>query len=301
MAEINHPFGSPGPWWRGNLHTHTTRSDGTISPADAVRWYAEAGYDFVVITDHRRAPEKEDLVSPRAGFLVIPGTELDLVDRETKLGHHVVCIGVDDHIQLPQEVTIQEAIDIAVAGSDLAYVAHPYWFGHDFSAFRGLRGHSGIEIYNATCEYLCGKGPSVAYWDSLLKDQPLWGFAADDAHWNRPDFGAAWVNVKSESLTREAITAALKSGQFYSSTGPTIETVALDDVRVYIKTSPVDRISLVGPGPRGRVVAANKGETITEAEFSLSGGIGRDTAYLRLQAVDQNGNAAWTNPIVWNH
>lgn len=285
---------------KGNLHTHTTRSDGARPPAEAVKWYAENGYDFVVITDHRRAPEKEDLTSPRAGFLVIPGTELDLVDRETKLPYHVVCIGVDDHIRLPKEVTIQEAIDIAAAGSDLAYVAHPYWFGHDFSAFRNLKGHSGVEIYNVTCEYLCGKGPSVAYWDSLLKDELTWGFAADDAHWGRDDYGAAWVCVKSESLTREAITTALKTGQFYSSTGPSIETLELDDTSVYIKTSPVDRIALVGPGPRGRVVWASEGETISEAEFKFGGNIGRETKYLRLQAVDKNGNTAWTNPIVWN-
>jgi len=300
MPEISHPFDKPGSWLKGNLHTHTTRSDGAKSPVDAVQWYADNGYDFVVLTDHRRAPEKEDLASPRAGFLVIPGTELDFVDRETKLAHHVVCIGVDDHIRLPESVTIQEAIDIAVAGSDLAYVAHPYWFGHDFSAYRNLQGHSGIEIYNATCEYLCCKGDSVAYWDALLKDESLFGFAADDAHWNRKDYGAAWVNVKSESLTREAITSALKAGQFYSSTGPAIETLELDESGVYIKTSPVDRIGLIGPGPGGRVVAASKGETISEAEFKFDGRVGPAAKYLRLQAVDQHGKAAWTNPIVWN-
>lgn len=300
MPEIPHPFDKPGNWWKGNLHTHTTRSDGTKAPADVVQWYAEHGYDFVVLTDHRRAPEKEDLTPPGEGFLVIPGTELDLVDPVTRLGYHVVCIGVDDHIGLPKGATIQQALDIAAAQSDLAYVAHPYWFGHDFSAFKNLKGHAGIEIYNATCEWACGKGTSVAYWDSLLRDEKVWGFAADDAHWSRNDYGVAWVNVKAENLTREAITAALKAGQFYSSTGPEIETVAVDESGVYIKTSPVDRIALVGPGPRGRVVAASKDETICEAKFEFGGPVGRDTKYLRLQAVDKNGNAAWTNPIIWN-
>jgi len=300
MPEIAHPFSSPGRWWRGNLHTHTTRSDGHKTPQDAVQWYADHGYDFVVITDHRRAPEKEDLTPPRDGFLVIPGTELDFTDRETKLGHHIVCIGVDDHIQLPEAVTIQEALDIAASRADVAYIAHPYWFGHDFGAYRGVKGHSGIEIYNATCEYLCCKGDSTAYWDSLLKSEPLWGFAADDAHWSRKDFGAGWVNVKAESLTREAITTALKTGQFYSSTGPVIEKVEVSETSVYIKTSPVDRIALIGPGYWGRLVAASHGQTISEAEFKLGGNVSLASRYLRLQAVDPNGKVAWTNPIVWN-
>jgi predicted metal-dependent phosphoesterase TrpH len=38
---------------RGNTHVHTNGSGDSDTPvADAVRWYAERGYDFVVVTDH---------------------------------------------------------------------------------------------------------------------------------------------------------------------------------------------------------------------------------------------------------
>src|SRR5689334_7497694 len=37
---------------RGNLHTHTNRSDGDSTPSDVATWYRTHGYDFVVITDH---------------------------------------------------------------------------------------------------------------------------------------------------------------------------------------------------------------------------------------------------------
>ncbi|MCS7071619.1 MAG: hypothetical protein NZM00_08945, partial [Anaerolinea sp.] len=46
------PFDLPGRFWRGNLHTHTTRSDGTRSPEFVCRYYRALGYDFLSVTDH---------------------------------------------------------------------------------------------------------------------------------------------------------------------------------------------------------------------------------------------------------
>ena len=37
---------------RIDLHTHSDRSDGTMSPADLVAAAAEAGLDVIAITDH---------------------------------------------------------------------------------------------------------------------------------------------------------------------------------------------------------------------------------------------------------
>ena len=48
------PFDLPGKWFKGNLHTHTTQSDGKLTPAENMQWHAELGYDFVGITDHNR-------------------------------------------------------------------------------------------------------------------------------------------------------------------------------------------------------------------------------------------------------
>lgn len=35
-----------GSWYKGNTHTHTTASDGTIKQEEVVRIYRERGYDF---------------------------------------------------------------------------------------------------------------------------------------------------------------------------------------------------------------------------------------------------------------
>ncbi|MEO1308326.1 MAG: phosphotransferase, partial [Pseudomonadota bacterium] len=43
---IDPAFSAPGRFWRGNLHTHSNRSDGALDPAEVCRRYKEEGYDF---------------------------------------------------------------------------------------------------------------------------------------------------------------------------------------------------------------------------------------------------------------
>ena len=52
--KIEHPCRglTGGTWLRGNLHMHTTRSDGSRKPQRAINDYASRGYDFIAITDH---------------------------------------------------------------------------------------------------------------------------------------------------------------------------------------------------------------------------------------------------------
>lgn len=45
-------FQKPGQFFRGNLHTHSTRSDGKLPPEVVCRWYQESGYDFLALSDH---------------------------------------------------------------------------------------------------------------------------------------------------------------------------------------------------------------------------------------------------------
>lgn len=60
---------------KGALHCHTTRSDGALSPEDALRRYKEGGYDFVSLTDHRKYNFEN--FAPETGLTLIPGMEYD--------------------------------------------------------------------------------------------------------------------------------------------------------------------------------------------------------------------------------
>ena len=37
-------------WYKGNLHTHTLKSDGDASPEKVARWYGRHGYDFLTLS-----------------------------------------------------------------------------------------------------------------------------------------------------------------------------------------------------------------------------------------------------------
>ena len=82
-------LGGAGNWYKGNLHMHTTVSDGTLSPEEAVARYRAAGYDFVALTDHRTVnPPWED-----EDFLILSGAEYDTGDPALANGRKLTVSG----------------------------------------------------------------------------------------------------------------------------------------------------------------------------------------------------------------
>lgn len=84
-----------------DLHTHTTASDGTLTPADLVRRAKEAGLTAVAVTDHdTMAGLSEALTAARRhGIVLVPGIEIstDAIGREVHiLGYH--CRPDDAHL-----------------------------------------------------------------------------------------------------------------------------------------------------------------------------------------------------------
>ena len=57
------------PWFKGNLHTHTNKSDGDSSPETVVDWYSNNKYDFLVLSDHNHLTI---LDSDQTKLLLIP-------------------------------------------------------------------------------------------------------------------------------------------------------------------------------------------------------------------------------------
>jgi histidinol phosphatase-like PHP family hydrolase len=46
------PFSLPGSWFKGNLHVHSTASDGKLTPDQVIDWHRRRGYHFLALTDH---------------------------------------------------------------------------------------------------------------------------------------------------------------------------------------------------------------------------------------------------------
>lgn len=51
-------------WWRGNMHTHSLWSDGDDYPEVISQWYKDAGYHFLVWTDHNELQQDERWIAP---------------------------------------------------------------------------------------------------------------------------------------------------------------------------------------------------------------------------------------------
>ena len=45
-------FSMEGRFFKGNLHTHSNKSDGILEPSEVCKRYETAGYDFISLTDH---------------------------------------------------------------------------------------------------------------------------------------------------------------------------------------------------------------------------------------------------------
>ena len=77
---------------KGELHCHTTRSDGQGDPADVIRMYKEHGFDFLALTDHRRYNYEN--FAPETEITIIPGMEMDRnLPGPGVHCHHIVCVG----------------------------------------------------------------------------------------------------------------------------------------------------------------------------------------------------------------
>jgi hypothetical protein len=295
--EFANPFTAPGNWYKGNLHTHTTQSDGALDPSEVIRRYRDAGYDFLVLTDHHTVTQVEGASDD--DFLLLLGTELNGDRGEVAESVHIVAVGLREPVVVPESPTVPEAIAWAKEHGGEALIGHPYWSGLVAADLARWEGHLGIEIFNTGCHYEIAKGYSVVHWDDLLgRGLRPWGFAVDDSHHrlseNHPlDTARAWVMVKATELSREAILDSLRSGLFYSSWGPTIHEVSLADGQVTARTSPARKISFVAQRWAGQSFTAAAERTLGEATYRLRG----HELYLRVECRDEQGRWAWSNPI----
>lgn len=288
-------FRARGRWFRGNLHTHSALSDGKCAPAEAVLFYREHGYDFMAFTDHLVVADTADL--SREDFLVIPGVEIHHNDLRGSTYH---LVGVGGSLPAGERITSMgdlsaDAASLLALGS-LVFAAHPYWSGQTSAELMDVPGMMGIEIYNGTADVGYHKGFSPQTWDELLTaGRRVWGLAVDDAHWLpwRPDAGLGWVMVRAPELQEPAILAALARGEFYSSTGPVLEEVWVEDDQVCVRCSPAVAVYALGDRWHCSEAKAGNAQGITQVCLPLW----PEQTYVRVEVVDRFGHSAWSNPI----
>ena len=293
MSRISfpNPFDAEGFWIKGNLHTHTINSDGLLTPFQTALVYQSNGYGFLSITDHNRLTNIEDLRSDFEDLILLPGEEISVG------GYHLVAFNIKSEI-MPADDPESVIREVHRQNGEVI-VAHPYWSALMPEDLLGLDGYLGIEVYNATCDVTVAKGYSSVYWDILLHNGRFtYGFAVDDAHGGlmlgRPtDACKGWIMVKARRFDEASIMESIRRGLFYSSTGPEIHDIQVDDEKIHVKTSPAKSISFIAKNGRGRRSYALN-EPLREAVYTVRG----NEDYIRLEIEDERGGVAWTNPMI---
>ena len=315
-------FSQNGHWYKGNIHSHTTLSDGRLTPSEAVKLYKENGYDFLSLSEHdyyvdlRSEFDTDD-------FILLPAVEASVIlydndglrikthhihgmlgnkEMQVKAGDQL--IKHDERLEVPIYhgqwdglKAAQEVIDRLISKGCFVTYNHPSWSRVEIHEVVGLRHVWAMEIYNYATVVECGEGYNSVFWDSMLRmGNDVYGFASDDNH-NLPhlfDSLGGYIMVRAEELTHECIVNHMLNGDYYFSSGPEIYQWGIDGNKVYISCSDVKYIHFIAGGP------INSSETIVKKEKVLEYGehiLRGNETYIRIECVDSEGNTAWTNAI----
>ncbi len=296
----NLPFGQPGNFYRGNLHTHSTNSDGQHPLPEIIDRYREAGHDFVAMSEHfmdRYDFPISDTSDLRTDdFTTLIAAELHQGKTSIDEPWHILAVGIPTDFAKPHEgETAPEIARRAADAGAFIGIVHPSWYGLTVEDAKTIDCAHAVEIYNHGSKIEVDRGEDWPFCDQLLNGGwRLNGFATDDAHLLTHDWLGGWVNVLAESLDPDALLDSLKSGRFYSSQGPEIHDVQIDGDEVHISCSAASCVSIQGRGSRS---AKEQGEGLTDVTLPISR---FKESWMRITVADEQGRRAWTNPVWFN-
>lgn len=280
-------------WYKGNMHAHTTISDGKRTPDEAIALYKAAGYDFLALTDHRKMsyPEMRD------GMLLTGGVEFDYMLSDQCI--HIVGIGLRGEPELSPPMrgeSAQQAIDAINAQGGLAILAHPAWSLNTLNVTLPLTGLAAMEIYNSTSgiPWNAARADGSQFADLTYthgKFTPV--VASDDSHTYTGEHTRSFTYVNAAELTLECIMDAIRSGRMYASQGPRFTQIELTKDALIVDCQPTRRAIFYSNLPWAGKRTFEGDEPITHVEYPLK----RGERYIRVQLDDGMGNSAWSGGI----
>ena len=308
------------PWFKGNLHTHTNKSDGDSSPETVVDWYSNNKYDFLVLSDHNHLTI---LDSNQTKLLLIPGEEITLNLPYTI---HINAIGIkkviEPTLRSTKVKTLQANIDNIINLGGLAEINHPNfrWALNEKDLVQ-VRGAHFIEVFNGnynTHNYGGGGKKSVEeMWDEMLsKKIKIWGVAVDDSHHFKEEFaphrhnpGRGWVEVFAKNLSEKNILDSMRNGYFYFSNGVKFKKINFNKEKIELSIAG-DYFnkglsnSLLTDSKYTTQLISNEGEIIEEingksVKFNLVNQ-NNEYTYYRTKTISSTGSIGWTQPIFIN-
>jgi hypothetical protein len=297
-------------WYKGNTHSHTLNSDGDSVPDQVARWYREQRYHFLVLSDHDYLTKVDHLnrtVGAEGRFLLIPGVEVS--DRFEDKPVHINALGLKE-VVLPtrgKDVpdTLQNNVKAIRNAGGIPHINHPNFNWaitaedllkvEGWNLFEIFNGHPGVHNHGG------GGAPSMEQmWDQVLTaGKKVYGIASDDSHHFRGEFhadranpGRGWIMVRAPELSESAILKAIEEGDFYASTGVTLNRyeVTARGIELDVRVVPSYKYTIEFIGEGGRVLGMSYE---TPASYPFSG----NEKYVRAKVTDSGGRVAWAQPV----
>ena len=319
-----------GQFYKANLHTHTTVSDGCKTPEQIKEIYKAHGYSVIAFTDHEVMVDHSDLNDE--SFLAITSYEVNTsgpalygdfgeypcyhLNFYAKAPHETdyPCPNPDytwgnarayaekqdyykgDHRRVYSTEAQNDMIAEALSKGYLVSYNHPNWSKQPHDHYIGLEGLTALEVYNTGCAV---GGWSLDESDHVLDEflmagKQVYPVATDDNHGTH-DMCGGWVRFKAPELSYDAIMTAYEQGDFYASWGPEIDALYLEDGVLKMDFPAESRVCRVAVHSASRWAAARYGENMTHAEVDLKNFFGDME---RLHYPDDRG---YIRVVVFDH
>jgi len=301
-------FSNAGKFYKGNLHTHSTLSDGALEPQEVCRRYRERGYDFLALTDHFVGMCGYPISDTRAfrtdDFTTLIGAEVHSGAMSNGELWHILAVGLPfdfapsntpEFHPIPDQETGPEIAQRARDAGALVTIVHPEWSGLNDADMLSITAAHAVEVYNHGCDVESDRGRGLHQADLLARSRAKMSFiATDDAHFRNGEMDAfgGWTMVKATENKPEALLDALKAGACYATTGPEFLDIEVTDEFVEVRCSPVDAVILQGAGV---ATEAAFGAGLCDAKLSRERMA--ESPWLRVTLIDGKGRRAWSNPI----
>ena len=196
-------------WYSGDLHTHTSHSDGNHSIDEAALLAKKQGLDFIALTDHNTYSQNTNL--PLAeDFAFIPGMEL------TTCQGHVNFLGVEKPLRAfdySTEAGVVAATEEASEAGAYISINHPLVGDRWRWAYGPMTFHA-VEIWNGTP---LARNESIIEWwqEQLSEGKRIYITGGSDVHCHGEKnrwYGKGRTLVYTDELSSEALIRALKDG-----------------------------------------------------------------------------------------
>ena len=320
-------------YFKTNLHTHCTISDGRMPLDEVKERYKANGYQVLCMTDHNVIADHSDLNEP--DFLMLTGIEVNFnapnYGEAYSKTYHLNLISKDPTNKWsPRELSIKrrptaepyealmqwedmgitcdpESINTMIAKANskgfLVMYNHPTWSCHEYPDYAPLKGLWGMELRNTECCMIGHNENNFRVFKDLLNcGSRLFPVGTDDAHFPRA-VGGSWIMVGAETLRYDSVIQALEKGDFYMSCGPEITDLFVEDGVLHITCSDAQRVNLESHGRYAKVVFAED-EPLHSAQFPLASFLemvnGDPNAFLYLTVTAADGSYATTRAYFLN-